>query len=245
VFDAIQRCDSLVVMVDVLTLLEYGTGMYSDTTKKIRAGLPGLQPGGGVLRRSLSWVDGALPPALRLGGIRKIAFVVPKIDMVHPDDRDRLEKLGKTLVDGLISDLKDTENAFLLCSAVYSSIDPDNMRRPGSDRNRRLRRDAGRRAVDRDFDADDSAESDEDAETSFIYYKVRKEVEPKPGQYQRRKLYKEVTEAMEVSRIPDDWRRGLSRGGAYHPPIPPNVSIAENDPPEHFNLDGVFRFLTD
>ena len=64
-------------------------------------------------------------------------------------------------------------------------------------------------------------------------------------QYQHRKRFKEVTEAMEVSRIPDDWRQGLSRGGAYHPPIPPNVSIAENDPPEHYNLDGVFRFLTD
>ena len=74
---------------------------------------------------------------------------------------------------------------------------------------------------------------------------MRKEIEPKPGQYQRRKRYKEVTEAMEVSRIPDDWHEGLSRGGAYHPPIPPNVSIAENDPPEHYNLDGVFRFLTD
>jgi hypothetical protein len=50
---------------------------------------------------------------------------------------------------------------------------------------------------------------------------------------------------MEVSRIPPDWHQGLSRGGAYHPPIPPNVSIAENDPPEHYNLDGVFRFLAD
>jgi uncharacterized protein len=245
VYDAIQRCDCLLVMVDVLTLLEYGTGMYSDTTKQMRAGLPGLYAGGGALRKSLSWVGSALSPALRLGGIRKIAFVVPKVDMVHPDDRDRLEKLGKVLVDGLIADLKDAENAFLLCSAVYSSIDPDNVRQPGSDRHRRLNRDARRPAAARDFEPAESAESGGDGETSYIYYKVREELEPKPGQYQRRKRYKEVTEAMEVSRIPDDWREGLNRGGAYHPPIPPNVSIAANDPPEHYNLDGIFRFLTD
>jgi predicted YcjX-like family ATPase len=236
IFDAIQRCDSLLVMVDVLTLLEYGTGMYNDTTKQMRAGLPGLHPGGGALRKSLWWA----------GGIRKIAFVVPKVDMVHPDDREQLEKLGKALVDGLIADLKTTENAFLLCSAIYSSVDPDNVRRPDSRKDRRSIRDARRHGADRDVDPDETADSDDDnGETTYIYYKVRKEVEPKPGQYQRRKRYKEVTEAMEVSRIPDDWHQGLSRGGAYHPPIPPNVSIAENDPPEHYNLDGVFRFLTD
>ena len=199
---------------------------------------------GGGLGKSLGWVGSALPSALRLGGIRKIAFVVPKVDMVHPDDRERLEKLGKDLVDGLIADLKRTKTAFLLCSAVYSSIDPDTLRRPDSGKDRRSKRNGAGRP-DRDHEPDDSDDSDNDDETTYIYYKVRKEVEPKPGQYQRRKRYKEVTEAMEVSRIPDDWRQGLSRGGAYHPPIPPNVSIAENDPPEHYNLDGVFRFLTD
>jgi predicted YcjX-like family ATPase len=245
VFDAIRRCDSLLVMVDVLTLLEYGTGMYSDTTKQMRVGLPGLRPGGGAIRKSIGWAGGALPSTLRLGGVRKIAFVVPKVDMVHPDDRDRLEKLGKDLVDGLIADLKDVKSAFLLCSAIYSSIDPEDIRRPDSGRDRRHGRDGRRPGAGRDDEPDRPDDSDDDDETTFIYYKVRKEVEPKPGQYQRRKRYKEVTEAMEVSRIPDDWHQGLSRGGAYHPPIPPNVSIAENDPPEHYNLDGVFRFLTD
>ena len=47
IFDAVRRCDSLLVMVDVLSLLEYGTGMYSDTTKQMRIGLPGLRPPAG------------------------------------------------------------------------------------------------------------------------------------------------------------------------------------------------------
>jgi predicted YcjX-like family ATPase len=243
IFDAVRQCDSLLVMVDVLTLLEYGTGMYSDTTKQMRVGLPGLRPSGGALRKSVWWAGGALPSTLRLGGVRKIAFVVPKVDMVHPDDRDRLEKLGKDLVEGLIADLKDIKSAFLLCSAIYSSIDPDDIHRPDSGRDRRPNRDGRRPVSGREIEPDD--ESDGDDETTYVYYKVRKEVEPKPGQYQRRKRYKEVIEAMEVSRIPSDWHGGLSRGGAYHPPIPPNMSIAENEPPEHFNLDGVFRFLTD
>ncbi len=245
IFDAVRRCDSLLVMVDVLTLLEYGTGMYSDTNKQMRVGLPGLRPGGGAIRKSLGWAGGILPSNLRLGGVRKIAFVVPKVDMVHPDDRERLERLGKALVDGLIADLKDVKSTFLLCSAIYSSIDPDDIRRPDSAKDRRSHRDTRRAGAGRDFEPGEGADSDEDDEKTHIYYKVRKEVEAKPGQYERRKRYKEVTEAMEVSRIPNDWHEGLSRGGAYHPPIPPNVSIAENDPPEHYNLDGVFRFLTD
>jgi hypothetical protein len=164
--------------------------------------------------------------------------------MVHPDDREKLENLGKALVDGLMADLKDTRSAFLLCSAVYSSIDPEDIRRSDNGRDRRSNRDASRSRAGRD--ADQGETDDDDAEEkTYIYYKVRKEIEAKPGQYQHRKRFKEVTEAMEVSRIPDDWHAGLSRGGAYHPPIPPNVSIAENDPPEHYNLDGVFRFLTD
>jgi uncharacterized protein len=236
IFDAVRRCDALLVLVDVLTLLEYGTGMYSDATKQMRIGLPGLRPSGGSLRRSLWWAG---------GGIRKIAFVVPKIDMVDPEDRDRLEKLGKDLVGGLIADLRDVRTAFLPCSAIYSSIDADEIRRPDPGRERRPSRDGRRPGAARDAGPNGGDNGDEDDETAYIYYKVRKEVEAKPGQYQRRKRYTEVVEAMEVSRVPEDWHEGLKRGGAYHPPIPPNVSIAENDPPEHYNLDGVFRFLAD
>jgi hypothetical protein len=210
--------------------------MYSDATKQMRVGLPGLRPSGGSLRKSLWWAG---------GGVHKIAFVVPKIDMVHPDDRDRLEKLGKDLVGGLIADLKDVRTALLPCSAIYSSIDPDEIRRPDPGRERRPNRDGRGPGAAREAGPAAGDDGDEEDETTHIYYKVRKEVEAKPGQYQRRKRYKEVIEAMEVSRMPDDWHEGLKRGGAYHPPIPPNVSIAENDPPEHYNLDGVFRFLTD
>src|SRR5262249_1372836 len=159
----------------------------SDATKQMRVGLPGLRPSRGSLRKSLWWAG---------GGVRKIAFVVPKVDMVHPDDRDRLEKLGKDLIGGLIADLKDGRTPFLPCSAIYSSIDPDEIRRPDPGRECRPNRDgrgpdaareAGPAAVD-----DGNGDGDEDEETTHIYYKVRKEVEAKPGQYQRRKRYKEV-----------------------------------------------------
>lgn len=98
---ALKSCTSLVVMVDVTMLLAGGVGMYDDTRAIYRDLLDVLSPGEhpvfGPVARGLSKV--LLPHQLRPGWITRLAFAAPKLDLVHPADRDRMQALARRMVE--------------------------------------------------------------------------------------------------------------------------------------------------
>lgn len=97
---ALRSCTALVVLIDVTMLLAGGVGMYDDNRLILRDLLdvlaPGEHPVFGPIARGLSKVF--LPHQLRPGWITRLAFVAPKLDLVHPADRDRMLGLMRRMV---------------------------------------------------------------------------------------------------------------------------------------------------
>jgi uncharacterized protein len=118
----LKSCHSLVVLVDVMMLLAGGVGMYDDNRQILRDLFDVLDPGESTLEAV--WRHTAnvlLPHDLRPGGITRVAFVAPKLDLVHPTDRDRMMTLLRRLV-GKMAENRDGLNAeYFNCAAVVST----------------------------------------------------------------------------------------------------------------------------
>ena len=119
-FDALRGCHSLVVVVDVLHLLAAGVGAANDSRQILGELFAALKPGEPLYLRLLRnaaelAVEGALP------NISRIAFVVPKIDLVHPDDRDSLLHLLKTHVGKFAKDYDDLTADYFAIASVNST----------------------------------------------------------------------------------------------------------------------------
>src|SRR5262249_45219660 len=103
---AFKSCTALVVLVDVTMLLAGGVGMYDDNRQIVRDLFDVLSPGEhtllGPLLRGLTKVF--LPHQWRPGWITRVAFVAPKMDLVHPADRDRMLMLMKRMVERYAAD---------------------------------------------------------------------------------------------------------------------------------------------
>jgi uncharacterized protein len=99
--EAFQSCSALVVMLDVTLLLMGGSGFYNDTQQIISDLFGVLRPGEnpvfGPVARGLSKVF--LPHQWRPNWITRVAFVAPKADLVHPDDRDAILRLLRDMVE--------------------------------------------------------------------------------------------------------------------------------------------------
>ena len=104
---ALRSCHSLVVLVDVMMLLAGGVGMYDDNRQILHDLFQVLDPGESAIQtvgRHLA--KALLPHQMRPGWINRVAFVAPKLDLVHPSDRDRMVRLLKQLV-GKLADNRD------------------------------------------------------------------------------------------------------------------------------------------
>lgn len=120
--EALKACHSLIVLVDVTMLLAGGVGMYDDTRQILRDLFRVLDPGEtvlGTVGRHLAKVF--LPHELRPGWITRVAFVAPKLDLVHPADRDRMLTLLKRLGAKLAEHPEGLRTEFFNCSAVVST----------------------------------------------------------------------------------------------------------------------------
>jgi predicted YcjX-like family ATPase len=107
---ALRSCNSLIVLVDVMMLLAGGVGMYDDNRLILQDLFRVLDPGENAIQtvgRHLAKVF--LPHELRPGWIHRVAFVAPKLDLVHPVDRDRM-----LIRDGL-------QARFFNCASVVST----------------------------------------------------------------------------------------------------------------------------
>jgi len=116
----LAECHSLIVLVDVVGLLGAGTGAANDYRRMLSDLFEVLQPGEDMIGRITRAVSEALFQH-RPRHVTKVAFAAPKIDLVHPADRDRVRHLLKSFVgkraveiDGLLTD-------FFTCAAVLST----------------------------------------------------------------------------------------------------------------------------
>jgi predicted YcjX-like family ATPase len=120
---AFRTCTSLVVLVDVTMLLAGGVGMYDDNRQIVRDLFDVLSPGEnpvlGPLARGLGKVF--LPHQWRPGWITRVAFCAPKMDLVHPLDRDRMQLLTRRMVERFASDRDGLKFEFFNVSAVVST----------------------------------------------------------------------------------------------------------------------------
>ena len=120
---ALKSCTSLVVLIDVTMLLAGGVGMYDDNKLILRDLLDVLSPGEhpvfGPLARGLSKVF--LPRELRPGWITRLAFAAPKLDLVHPTDRDRMLALMRRIVEKYAESRDGLKHSYFNVSSVMST----------------------------------------------------------------------------------------------------------------------------
>ncbi len=123
---ALKSCHALVVIVDVMMLLAGGVGMYDDTRQILHDLFRVLEPGETAVQTVGRHLAKAfLPHQLRPGWIHRVAFVAPKLDLVHPNDRDRMVRLLRQIV-GKLADNRDGLKAkyFNSASAVSTRLLP-------------------------------------------------------------------------------------------------------------------------
>jgi predicted YcjX-like family ATPase len=115
---ALAACHGLIVLVDVVTILKAGPGMYNDNRQMLHDLLDVLRPGKNLGR--LLWAVGScvLPANWRPGGITRIAFVVPKTDLVRPCDRSKAEGLVRDMIEAKTRNFDRLEIDFKSCSAI-------------------------------------------------------------------------------------------------------------------------------
>jgi predicted YcjX-like family ATPase len=120
---AFKSCTALVVLVDVTMLLAGGVGMYDDNRQIIRDLFDVLSPGEnalfGPLVRAASKV--LLPHQWRPGWITRVAFAAPKMDLVHPADRDRMLMLLRRMAERFAADRDGLRYDFFNLSSVVST----------------------------------------------------------------------------------------------------------------------------
>jgi predicted YcjX-like family ATPase len=119
---ALGSCHSLIVLVDIPMVLAGGVGMYDDNRQILRDLFDVLDPGENTLQaigRNLSKVF--LPHQYRPGWINRVAFVAPKLDLIHPQDRDKMLGLLRRMVGKLAQDRDGLKYDFFNCSAVVST----------------------------------------------------------------------------------------------------------------------------
>ena len=120
--EALRSCHALIVLTDITTLLSAGVGMYNENYQILSELFRILDPGESPIEtfgRHLA--DIFLPHELRPGWINRIAFVTPKLDLIHPLDRDRALNLSRRLVKTLAKDRDGLKYEFFNCAAVVST----------------------------------------------------------------------------------------------------------------------------
>lgn len=120
--DGLRSCHSLIVLVDVTMLLAGGVGMYDDNRQIVRDLFEVLRPGESAVQslgRNLSYL--LLPRQLRPAWVNRVAFVAPKLDLVHPTDRDRVSHLLKRMVGKLAADRDGLKAGYFNASAAVST----------------------------------------------------------------------------------------------------------------------------
>lgn len=121
----LSRCNALVVLVDVTTLLAANTGMFNGNRALLEQLFKIISPGKGLFGVGLTLLSSSVGGHWRQSGISKIAFVATKADKVHKGNRLNLKTLVADMSEGLIQryvqkSLKLDYECFA-CAAVKST----------------------------------------------------------------------------------------------------------------------------
>jgi uncharacterized protein len=120
--EALRTCHALVVLVDVMALLASGESAYDDQRQLLTDLVTVLKPGENALQSVARHVaQVVLPYQLRPAWISKLAFVAPKLDLVHPKERDHLQQLLKRFVGKLANNLVGVQHEFFSVASVVST----------------------------------------------------------------------------------------------------------------------------
>lgn len=115
-------CTALVVLTDATMVLAGGTGFYNDSLQVTRELFDVLTPGESLWHRiERTALKALLPRALWRNWVTRVAFAAPKIDLVHPDDRDRVPHLLKRMLGRIAGDCTGLKYDFFNVSAVASA----------------------------------------------------------------------------------------------------------------------------
>jgi predicted YcjX-like family ATPase len=120
--DGLKSCHGLVILVDVMRTLASDTGTHDDYQELLRDMLRTLDPRESFLKKGARFVSELLlPHDWRPGWISRIAFVAPKADLVHPEDRNRLKHLLKQMVERDARDCDGIKYDFFNVAAVRAT----------------------------------------------------------------------------------------------------------------------------
>lgn len=123
---ALLYCNSLVFLVDITTILALGPGWYNLTKAMVEDAIKILGPGTTLLAKILGW-PWTCTNTLGLGysGIQRIAFVVPKADIIRVEDHEAalalLQDLTKSFRGKLNRERFNLEFHHDVISAVWST----------------------------------------------------------------------------------------------------------------------------
>jgi uncharacterized protein len=125
VFEKISRTNSLVVLVDIPSLLAGGVGRYNDDRQILLDLFEVLRPrsdlGALLMKYFAFWYK----------SLSRIAFVAAKADMVHPMDIDnkRMINLLKMMTSRTRKMLPEIRSEWFVCSACHSTFPVQGQRR--------------------------------------------------------------------------------------------------------------------
>jgi uncharacterized protein len=125
VFEEISRAGSLVVLVDIPSLLAGGVGRYNDDRRILLDLFEALRPRSDIGSLLMKYFP------FRLKALDRIAFVAAKADMVHPMDIDnkRLMNLLKMMTHRASRMLPGVRSKWFVCSACHSTFPAEDGRR--------------------------------------------------------------------------------------------------------------------
>ena len=126
--DALKSCHGLVVMVDVLEILAAGHQMFNDVHRLLGDLFHTLRLNNNPLKRVGNALSNVfLPHSMRPSWVSRIAFVAPKADRAHPQDRMNLGRLLDELTRKFTDDL-DLDGikckTFRIASVVSTELHP-------------------------------------------------------------------------------------------------------------------------
>ncbi|MBX3422258.1 MAG: YcjX family protein [Pirellulaceae bacterium] len=127
---SLSRCNEMVVLLDVTTLLAANTGMYNGNRALLELLFEILSPGKGLLGTSLDLLRMSLGGRIGRRGISKIAMVATKADKVHDSQRDKLVDLARDMSEGIVERQRQRTNnldcRYFACAAVKSTFSQAN-----------------------------------------------------------------------------------------------------------------------
>ncbi len=125
VFENISRAGSLVVLVDIPSLLAGGVGRYNDDRRILLDLIEVLRPKSDIGSLLMKFFP------FRRKSLNRIAFVAAKADMVHPMDieNNRMINLLRMMTDRARRMLPEVRSEWFVCSACRSTFAVEGGRR--------------------------------------------------------------------------------------------------------------------